>query len=447
MDLSKFLVDEPFQVKSLAWYPNHFNPINVYNKDSLQPFSHVVSLCPTDAKMIEEQMPEKKVRFIPHIISMKNIPKDDKETIRNRHNIPSDAFVVLINVGNYDHQNRKSLDTSLLAFEKFQKRHKNCFLYIHAFNIKAVFDKHNASSHEFLEINDLIKYIDIPKSTYVINEKILEYKEILELMKMSDVLLQGSKSEGFGVPVLEAQMLGIPVVTNKFGAMSDYTFYGISVPPAQKHYDHRGRGMWSMPCVDGLAEALYNVYKNNGINNAEYAQKKITDMMSKEVVVNKFIEIFDEPFEEIKNTNIRATIIHYTCETEDFLIDNNEEKIYAQRLRESDIKGKWVVFIDNSVEFNKSFISTLPQSTLTDVILFKTQFNNGLYPTNEMLQNPINLDFSKIYYMMNANKFKILLKNNPAIENKYLREGLLLTTLKTANVTVTDNFVCKEVNN
>ena len=34
-------------------------------------------------------------------------------------------------------------------------------------------------------------------------------------------MLQPSKTEGFGMPVLEAQLLGTPVITTRFGAMAD----------------------------------------------------------------------------------------------------------------------------------------------------------------------------------------------------------------------------------
>ena len=65
------------------------------------------------------------------------------------------------------------------------------------------------------------------------------YAGSLELIEMADVLLQPSKAEGFGMPVLEAQLLGTPVVTTKFGAMADFTKYGVT--PAR----HEPRAVWN----------------------------------------------------------------------------------------------------------------------------------------------------------------------------------------------------------
>ena len=111
----------------------------------------------------------------------------------------------------------------------------------------------------------------------------LKYEESLELTRMADVLLQPSKTEGFGMPVLEAQLLGTPVITTGFGgllrphesgtpcsshrvemdqsaplaAMKDFTMYGVSVPPLQPHY--MGLGYAVMPNLTGIVAALHTV--------------------------------------------------------------------------------------------------------------------------------------------------------------------------------------------
>ena len=112
--------------------------------------------------------------------------------------------MVLINCGNYEKQNRKSIDTSLFAFDEFYSKYtnksNNIFLYIHAWNIKKV-NKNNdyIDIKEILNIRNVLSYTNIPESKYILNEEIMEYNEVLEVFKMSDLLLQGSKSEGFGI--------------------------------------------------------------------------------------------------------------------------------------------------------------------------------------------------------------------------------------------------------
>ena len=236
MDVVSLINDEFFKIKSLSWYPNHFQPIRTCDILKLQSFSHVISLCPTDTKLLSVSLNKKKVCYIPHIIDFHISSEEiDKYKLRIKYNIPLDAFVVLINAGNYEIQNRKSFDTSIFAFEKFISKRRNAFLYIHSFNAKSLNEKNNfvSSTGSMFNIKDLIIQTEIPENRIKINEQLLSDNEILELMQFSDVLMQSSKSEGFGVPMLEAQLAGLPVITTKFVAMDDYTFYGISVEPLQ----------------------------------------------------------------------------------------------------------------------------------------------------------------------------------------------------------------------
>ena len=57
------------------------------------------------------------------------------------------------------------------------------------------------------------------------------HDEAVAILSEVDVLLHPSKTEGFGMPVLEMQAVGVPVITTKHGAMSDFNFNGIAVPP------------------------------------------------------------------------------------------------------------------------------------------------------------------------------------------------------------------------
>jgi len=497
MDLTRIITDTFFSCKSFAWYPNHFNPINEFNKNKLKAFSHIVSLSPSDTELLKDTMHNKEIVFILHIIELNYMFKG-KQFLREKYNVPKDAFVVLINAGNYDYQNRKSFDTSIFAFEKLVEKIPNSFLYIRTFNISNITDTKYKNTKDFMDIRDIMKYVNISSDQYIIEEKIRIYNEILEIMEMSDVLLQGSKSEGFGVPVLEAQVLGVPVVTNKFGAMGDYTFYGISVPPLQKSYDNVGKGIWSIPNVDGLAQALEDIYNKNFPNNAEYARNKINEMMSSKTVLSKFINIINNPNinnpninnsninnsninnPDINNSNInnsninnpdinnldinnldinnldvinnniqfsidlpnttnQYTIIEYNTQNNNFNIDYKNlylpfiEKSIDKKVKDiiypADIIGPFVLFIDNNVNIQPNFIITNDMYS-SNIILLTTQFKTDIYPTKQKLESR-DIQYDNIYYLMNANIFKVFLEqNNLYIENKYLRSALLLHNIQ-----------------
>ena len=307
MDLKNLVEDENLICKSLIWYPNHFNPPVNYILSKLRVFSHIISLCETDCELLKKYLPDKRIEYIPHIIEFEP-PNDSVISLRNKYSVPEDAFVVLINCGNYELENRKSLDTSIFGFDEFCKKYDNVFLYIHAYNIKKLNNNNNlVDIKQLLNVEDVLSNTNIPESKYTLNEEIMEYNEILELFKMSDVLLQGSKTEGFGIPIIEAQLLGKPVVTTKFGAMMDNTYYGISVPPAQKYYEINSRGIIALPSISGNAEALDKIYNNKFSTNdkKEYAINKIKQNMCSENVAKLFEKIIKEDW--IEKINIDSS--------------------------------------------------------------------------------------------------------------------------------------------
>ena len=91
------------------------------------------------------------------------------------------------------------------------------------------------------------------------------------LKRMADVCLHASKSEGFGMNMLECQAVGTPVITTKFMAMKDYTKLGISVPHRQMIFSAESGREMALPDVEGIVDALvtiYNRWKKQGGQSA-----------------------------------------------------------------------------------------------------------------------------------------------------------------------------------
>jgi len=449
--------DRPFIVKSIMWYPNHFCPVDKYNKKALANFSHIASLCPTDTELLSKALPDNKVEYIPHIIDFETKMSTTITIIRDKYGISHDAYVILINCGNYDFQNRKSLDTSIFACEEFMKGKENVILFIHTYDIKSLNgDMSHLDVKGSLRIDDLLEYSSIPAEQVIVHKEIVPYNDVLDMMRMSDVLLQGSKSEGFGVPVLEAQLLGCPVITTKFGAMSDYTFNGISVPYVQKCYDNLGGGIWVTPSVTGMTDALNTMYSGSFEDSTEYAKEQITKLMSRESVTNRFLELItddfvlpsgsgldgygDEEKEDMDSkgpTSKNLTIV--TIKKNKFIIGGKE---YV-KLKSKHIKTEWIM-INDGFECGVEFIEDLINKNATEpneLILLKTRYKSGLmYPTVEHITAG-DIKLEQMNYCV-ASKYLSMVPSR--VRASDFKKALLEKILGSIKVGISDNVICTE---
>lgn len=84
-------------------------------------------------------------------------------------------------------------------------------------------------------------------------------EHIARIYAASDALLAVSIGEGFGVPILEAQACGIPVIVGDWTAPEDLCFSGVKVPKegALLTMDNQGANVY-MPLPGAIAEAVLN---------------------------------------------------------------------------------------------------------------------------------------------------------------------------------------------
>eukprot|EP00928_Gymnodinium_smaydae_P098587 TRINITY_DN9201_c0_g1_i1.p1 TRINITY_DN9201_c0_g1~~TRINITY_DN9201_c0_g1_i1.p1 ORF type:complete len:1008 (-),score=243.21 TRINITY_DN9201_c0_g1_i1:30-3053(-) len=91
----------------------------------------------------------------------------------------------------------------------------------------------------------------------------LSPEQLRALYGASDVLLQLSRAEGFGLPVVEAQACGVPVIANGATAMAEHVVLGQLLPLAGKASGGRADrpGSWTPPDVQAAAEALLSAWQ------------------------------------------------------------------------------------------------------------------------------------------------------------------------------------------
>jgi glycosyltransferase involved in cell wall biosynthesis len=87
-------------------------------------------------------------------------------------------------------------------------------------------------------------------------------------------MLATSYGEGFGIPTVEAQACGVPVIVSKFAASPELVGDGWAVS-GQPLYDPAQHSFWTIPSVPEIVEALEQAYakgKNKSAKAVEFAQ-------------------------------------------------------------------------------------------------------------------------------------------------------------------------------
>jgi len=301
-----FLIQRgPFFCRSAVYMPIHFTPIEHKTIMSLNDFDVLVAMSawgqsimqtvfgPAPKRWAFPDLP-KRVELIPHARDpnvfkpLSGALKKKRTTtfvgrkaeLREELGWPKHAFITLIVSANSEPSNRKAFDVQLAAWCAFaQERdgdgfdHDDTFLHIHT-RAQGEMD-----IGRLMEIfgeypNRLINLANPDARTFIDNGGLRGERwsvtpaerlglctdaEMVRMYQAADVLLNATCSEGFGVPILEAQLCGTPVITNKTTAMPEITKYGVSVPPAQWIMRNDFVSGWEMPHRDGIKSALHDI--------------------------------------------------------------------------------------------------------------------------------------------------------------------------------------------
>ena len=212
--------------------------------------------------------------YIPHSVDTKVFKYTDTiegQNVNEYMGFEDGRFVVGMNAANKSSGilHRKAYSENMMAFAMFARRHPDAMLYIHA----------DASSQHGWNLIALGQLLGIPVDNMTFPDP-LAYRygmsqEILAGIYSSfDVLLATSYGEGFGVPTVEAQAVGVPVIVSNFAASPELVGDGWVIG-GQPLYDPAQHSFWHIPSVPEIVEALEQAYargKGKSAKAVEFAQ-------------------------------------------------------------------------------------------------------------------------------------------------------------------------------
>lgn len=197
--------------------------------------------------------------YCPHGVDTKTLRPLDQAEAREQLGLPTDAYVVGMVAANKGNPSRKCFQEAFEAFAAFRAKHNDAMLYLHT-----------EASGRFggVDLPQLLRACRVPLEAVVLCDQYravhypFDDEHMARVFSSLDVLLSPSAGEGFGIPVIEAQACGVPVIVSDFSAQPELVGAGWLVEGTKQFTPI---GSWQFrPSVPDIFDALEQAYRAQG---------------------------------------------------------------------------------------------------------------------------------------------------------------------------------------
>lgn len=249
-------------------------------------------------------------RYAPHAFDEKVYYPVEQSEARKALGLPPEMFLigtVAVNRGGLP--SRKSWDENLHGFALFARSHPDAYYFVHT-------DIADDGREGGLPLRQIA-------AEYGVAEKVIfcdqaKYRnggfpeEYMRTFYSSlDVLNAVSAGEGFGIPTLEAQACGTPVLVGDWCASAELCFSGWKVPDARGHATRFRDGQMSfirLPQPESIAERMEEAYNADRAPLRAAAVAGAAPYAIDRVIREHWKPIFDELAAEIAQPRSRGVL-------------------------------------------------------------------------------------------------------------------------------------------
>lgn len=210
--------------------------------------------------------------YVPHGVDTKAYRPHDKVEARKSLGLEEDTYIIGMVAANKGNPSRKCFAEAIEAFKAFHDRHKNARLYLHT-----------EATGRFggVDLPALIRRVGLNPKAVIFTDQYRAVhfphtaEKMGEVVSCFDVLLMPSAGEGFGIPAIEAQACGVPVIVSDFSAQPELVGAGWLV---EGERTYTAIGAWQVkPSVKDIFDALVRCHRRTDrevANASEQARAK-----------------------------------------------------------------------------------------------------------------------------------------------------------------------------
>jgi glycosyltransferase involved in cell wall biosynthesis len=224
--------------------------------------------------------------YLPHAVNTNIYKPIDKLEAREKLKLPKDAFIIGTVAMNKGLPARKNFAPMLEAFANFKRRHTDAIYYLHTEALGIDNQSFNIPEYANQLGLRMGKDIFLPDQY----QKFMGYDDNwMSLMYSSlDVHLLASMGEGFGIPTLEAQACGCPVIVGDWTASGELCFAGQKIDKKDALRNYTGLASYQyIPHTRQIERALE--LERDKPSNRERA-RRLAEEYSIENVAEKYLK-------------------------------------------------------------------------------------------------------------------------------------------------------------
>lgn len=247
-------------------------------------------------------------RYAPHGVDTSHFYADSPTEARRRLGWDASAYIVGMVAHNRGYPSRKSYPEQIDGFAKFHAKHPDSILYIHTYSGNdgepMALDLKAKALHAGLELGKDVIFA----SPYELN---IGYStdQMRDIYNAMDVLSSVSMGEGFGIPIVEAQACGTPVLVGDWSSMGELMFAGhaIEIENSVPWWVPDLNTEWRLPLRAAITDGLEQIYSTYGRTKDKIAQLGALQYDIDTVVEKYWQPILSELTERIADFGLRTS--------------------------------------------------------------------------------------------------------------------------------------------